>query len=753
MVAMIVAALYLRYSSKMYSSVAKINILDKDNGLDLSNTMVLWNQSSVVLEKEIEILKSYPILKKVVQNQDLTVRFYESGDIQTSEINNLPFDFIKTIENDSIEFGFSYSIELTEEGFVINRIGDDEERVIFPRYTTMGKEHNLPFELNPLEKEIPSHLIDNEYSVNFSPLKSVIMGLKGSINVIPFDEKSGILQLSYESESMAKNERIINELINVFNQDGIDDRRKISLRTYEFIDERFLTLSKELDSLETDIKEFKQENKIVTMESKAEAGLTDLTSTQQRLFELENQLLLLDILEQSLRSESSEPELLPANMGVSSGSLNNLVEEYNRLVLEYQSFEVSSVGENPNLIVLKKQLNTLNKNIFASITGLKRQLDATKEQLEKKNEQLMDEVYNIPASEKAFLDIKRQQEIKQELYLYLLQKREEAAINYAITEPSIKVIEYALSTGVPVSPNRNKTYLIALVAGLGIPFVIIYLINTLDTKIKNKSSIEEVNPNYPVVGELPKVDKEGQLSFINTNDTSEQAEAYRVLSYNLGVGLRKNAKEGHVVFCTSTIKGEGKTHVSLNLTLALSSMSKKVLLIGADLRNPQVHNFIERQKNEIGLSNYLFDEELDWRTALIKNFEQHPHLAILLSGEIPPNPTLLLTNGRLDTLLEEAKLEYDYIVVDTAPTLLVSDTLLISTLADSTVYVTRYNYTEKKLLEYSKELAENAKLNNLMYVVNSMDVRKSNSYGYGYGYRYGYGYGYGYTKDKEKVIK
>jgi capsular exopolysaccharide synthesis family protein len=225
------------------------------------------------------------------------------------------------------------------------------------------------------------------------------------------------------------------------------------------------------------------------------------------------------------------------------------------------------------------------------------------------------------------------------------------------------------------------------------------------------------------------------------------------LSYNLGVGLRKNAKEGHVVFCTSTIKGEGKTHVSLNLTLALSSMSKKVLLIGADLRNPQVHNFIERQKNEIGLSNYLFDEELDWRTALIKNFEQHPHLAILLSGEIPPNPTLLLTNGRLDTLLEEAKLEYDYIVVDTAPTLLVSDTLLISTLADSTVYVTRYNYTEKKLLEYSKELAENAKLNNLMYVVNSMDVRKSNSYGYGYGYRYGYGYGYGYTKDKEKVIK
>ncbi len=745
-VAIIVAKLVTRYSPKIYESVAKINVLDNDQGLNLTNATYLWNQSTIVLEKEIEILKSYPILKKVIKNQDLTLKFYQSGDIRTTEINNLPFDLVKTIDNDSILYHFGYSITINEEGFEVTRLDDEGESIVFSDYTSVGKEHNLPFELNPIKKTIAPDLMGTEFMVYFSPVKPIVMGLKRSIIAEPLIANGGVIELTYSSESVYKNERILNELINVYNQDGIDDRRKISLRTYEFIDERFITLSKELDSLETDIKEFKQENKIITIESKASLGMSDLSSTQDRMFEIENQLLLLDILEQSLKPKSSEPALLPANIGVNSGSLNSLVAEYNKLVLDFQNLKVSAIGDNPGLIIRKNRLENLNNNIFASITGQKKQLQATKEQLEKKNEQLVDEVYNLPASEKAFLDIKRQQEIKQELYLYLLQKREEAAINYAITEPSIKVIEYALSLDSPVSPNGTQNILIALVLGFGVPFTIIYLIFLLDTKIKNKSSIEEINPNYPVVAELPRVDKADQhLSFMRHNDTSEQAEAFRVLCYNLGAGLKsKTPKKGQVIFCTSTIKGEGKTHISINLGLALSSMSKKVLVLGADLRNPQLHKFIQRQKNEDGLSNYLYDEDMDWKAATIKDFKQYPKLSFLMSGEIPPNPTLLLTNGRLETLLNEAKLEYDYIIVDTAPTLLISDTLLISTLADTTIFVTRSNYTEKKLLEYSKELAESGNINNLVYVVNDIDMKKAD----GYGYRYGYNYGY--AKDKNE---
>lgn len=747
--ALTIAYLYLRYTPKIYTSKAKINVLEEDKGIDLSPTN-FFNYSNINLDKEIEILKSYPIVEQVVKNQDLTLSFYKEGDVITSEINNLPFDFIRTIDNDSITENLSYVLTVTSKGFEVENL-ENEKTFFFPDHTTIGVKHNLPFELNPLVKKVQTEIYESVFLIYFSPVKGVTKSFKNSIDAKSLGDSynSELIEISYSSQSINKNERILNELIRVFNQDGINDRRDISLRTYEFIDERFITLAEELDSLETDIKDFKQQNKIITIDSKAEAGMTDLSSTQERLFELENQLLLLGILEESLKTNSSDPELLPANMGVSSESVNRLVSEYNELVLEYQKLLISSRPNSPVAIALKDELTSVKKNIFASINSLKKQLNATKSQVEQKNQRLVDEVYNIPASEKIFLDIKRQQEIKQELYVYLLQKREEAAINYAITEPSIKVVEYALSSEVPISPNSKNILILAAVGGLAVPFGIIFLYFLLDTKIKNKDSVVEVNSKNPVVGELPQLKKEAQLSFISPNDTSIQAEAYRVLSYNLGFGMTASkAKEAKVIYCTSTIKGEGKTHVSINLSLAFSSIDKKVLLIGADLRNPQVHNFIGQQKDVKGLSNYLYDPEFNWKSALIQNFEEHPNHDILLSGDIPPNPSIILTNGRLQTLFEEAKKEYDYIIVDTAPTLLVSDTLLISALADTVVYITRANYTEKKLLNYSRELSESGKLKNMVYVVNAIDLKKANSYGYGYGYNYGYNYGYGSDKKK-----
>lgn len=743
--ALIIAVLYLRYTPKIYSSKAKINVLDDKKGLDV-NPFSFY--SKINLEKEIEILRSYPIMEQVVRNQDLTMQFFVEGDVITSEINVLPFDLVKTIENDSITSSFGYSIIAASNGFKVQRLGEDKVLVL-PQYTSIGVEHNLPFEINPLVKNIPSSIYDQVFLVYFNPIESVAKGLKGGVAVNSLGDNTEMIELSYSGQSKEKNDRILNELIKVFNQDGINDRRDISLRTYEFIDERFIALASELDSLETNIKDFKQQNRIITIDSKAEAGMTDLSSTQERLFELENQLMLLDILEGSLLSNADKVTLLPANIGVSSANVNSLVEQYNNYVLEYQKVENSATSSNPLMRNLKSELRKIKDNIFASINSLKQQLNATKAQVEKKNRNLVDEIYNIPAKEKVFLDIKRQQEIKQELYVYLLQKREEAAISYAITEPSIKVVENAISSGAPVSPRPNNILLFAIVAGLAVPFGGIYLFFLLDTKVKNKESILDINTKNPVVGELPKLQKNEQLSFVTQNDSSVQAEAYRVLAYNLGFGITPTkAKDGKVIYCTSTIKGEGKTHVSLNLSLALSSLDKKVLLIGADLRNPQIHSYIGREKEEVGLSNFLYDTEFEWKSALINNFEAHPHHDILLSGSIPPNPSILLANGRLNTLFEEAKQVYDYIIVDTAPTLLVSDTLLISAASDTIVYITRANYTEKKLINYSKDLAEAGKLNNLVYVVNAIDIKKAGSYGYGYGYNYGYNYGYGASKSK-----
>jgi capsular exopolysaccharide synthesis family protein len=737
---------HMRYTPKIYTSKARINILDEGKGLDLSNAMYLWKQSSVNLQKEIEIIKSYPILEQVVINQDLMISFYAEGEILTTEINALPFEFIKSVNNDSITPA-AFTITVKQNAFEIQKVGT-EESIVFPKHSSLGVKHDLPFELNISGVQIPDNLVGNVFQVNFNSIENVVNGLKRSLFVTPVGEDTELLELSYNSQSIEKNERIINELINVFNLDGIEDRRAISLRTYEFIDQRFVTLAKELDSLETDIKDFKQENKIITIESKAGIGMEELSVTEQRLFELENQLNLLGIIESSLKSSDDKIDLLPANIGVSSTNVNESVNNYNKLVLEYQNLKESATKNNPILISLTTKLNNLKQNIFASINSSKVQLRATKEQLERKNQNLVNEIYNIPAKEKLFLDIKRQQEIKQELYLYLLQKREESAINYAITEPSLKVVEYAQSSKTPISPSLSATLPIAVVAGLGIPFAFLYISFLLDTKIKNRESIEKETKKIPVIAELPKNKNEKEMSFLTDNDSSVQAEAFRVLSYNLNYMLGSaQDQKGKVIFSTSSIKGEGKTHVSINLSLVFSSLNHKVLLIGADLRNPQVHNFINVSKDTEGLSKYLFDEEFDWRSGLIQGFDEHPNLHVLLSGSIPPNPSKLLTNGRLKQLLEEARQFYDYIIVDTAPTLLVSDTLLMSPLADATVYLTRSNYTEKKLLDYSKGLSEAGKLKNMAYVINAVDLKKSNSYGYGYGYNYGYNYGYHNQKD------
>jgi capsular exopolysaccharide synthesis family protein len=732
------AYLYLRYTPKVYQSSAKIQVLNKTKGLELPSAAFVFNRSNINLENEIEILKSYRIMEQVVERLDLSTRFYDEGNILTTEIDRLPFGFLKKVPNDSLLKASSYTIRLSSTGFEVV-VGTSSEVLVFPDFDTTKTKHKLPFELRLSDRANLAHLKEKTYIVKFTSAPGMTQGLKGAVSVNMVGKGSDLLQLSYASQSKAKNERIINTLIEVFNEDGINDRQDISRRTINFIDERFLLLAEELDSIETGISDFKRQNNLVTVKSDAELGITQRTLSENELFELENQLILSDLLKETLTAPRSETDLLPANIGLSNTSINGLVDNYNSLVFERDNL-ISSAGENnPSVIVVNQKLSDLKANIKASIDAYKLQLEASKQQLLRKNREYASKVYSLPAKEKTILEIKRQQEIKQTLYLFLLQKREEAAINLAITEPSIKVVEYAISGGAPISPNSRSVYLMAILGGLLVPFGFIYLILMLDTKVKGREDVTQRNPQIPIVGELPRV-KQDDLIFSNPNDNSVQAEAFRILSSNVDYILPVNPNEGgKVIYCTSTIKGEGKTYVSINLSLALSSINRKVLLIGADLRNPQIHTHIKQERHKPGLSNYLHDINYDWRDALIKGFDQHPNHDIILSGSIPPNPANLLTNGRFKKLIEEAKQDYDYIIVDTAPTILVTDTMLISQLADATLYLVRANYTEKNLLNYSKDLSESGKLKNIAYVLNGVDTNKSYGYGYNYGYNYGYG--------------
>ena len=650
----------------------------------------------------------------------------------------LPFEFEQLIHPDSIVDKKSYAVVVGKNQFSITN-ALTEKTFNFPKHNTYNKEHNLPFEIR-YASQIPFEEIeDKTYLINFNPVKETALNLKAKVEVEAIGEQSDLLQLSIKGESMPLSENILNTLIEIFNKDGINDRQLVSKRTLDFIDERFIYLAQDLDSIEVDRQDFKQKNNLIDLTVDAEIGLEQRTKSSEEVFKIENQLALANLLEDVLKT-GSEFGLLPADIGLENSGINNLIGDYNKAALELDKLKSSAGANNPLVKQAESKITDLKNNINRSLQSYIKQLTVSQEQLQSRNRRFQGQVSQIPEKEKLLKAIERQQKIKESLYLLLLQKREEAAINLAITEPSIKVVEYALSGAEPISPKSKIVYAGSLLGGLLIPFGVLYLMFMLDTKLHSKEDIIALKTDIPVIAEIPDIKKTEKTVFDDPNDRSVLAEAFRILSSNVDYILPiQGSEKGKVVYCTSTIKGEGKTYVSVNLSLALSSINKKVLLIGTDLRNPQIHKHIDEDKHKPGLSNYLHDVEYNWRDALINGFEKHPNHHIILSGSVPPNPAHLLTNGRFKKLLEEAKHEYDYIIVDTAPTILVTDTMLISQLADATIYIARANFTEKNLLGYSKDLHETGKLKNMAYVVNGVGAGKS----YGYSYNYGYSYGYG----------
>ncbi|MAB95191.1 MAG: capsule biosynthesis protein, partial [Flavobacteriales bacterium] len=345
----------------------------------------------------------------------------------------------------------------------------------------------------------------------------------------------------------------------------------------------------------------------------------------------------------------------------------------------------------------------------------------------------------------------RNQETKEALCLFLLQKREEAEVSYAVTEPSIKVVEYAISKSTPLSPRVNVIYLGALLIGLLLPFSVLYIFFMYNTKIQTRDDILEMSKDLNIVAEVPFFDvTDSHKIFINPKDRSLVSESFRMLMSNAKYLLKPN--ECSILTVTSSIKGEGKTLTAINLANAFASLDKKVLLVGCDLRNPQLHKYMGEDKNQEGIVNFLVDSKQNWKDTLLNPFPEFKSMDVMLCGVIPPNPLNLINNGNIDVFLQEAKKDYDYIILDSAPTLLVADSQTILEKSDAVIYLTRCNLTEKELINHVLKLNKN---NNLGVVLNGVGEKNAYTYGYGYGYSYGYkynysynyGYGYGYSED------
>jgi len=748
-IAVALVFIQLRYTKKQYKSVAKIKILSSNKGLELPQAGFIFSRPNINLENNIEIIKSSRLWQELVVNLNLVTSFYQYGNVLLTEIDQIPFDYHLKVPISSINSSSKYKLEVRDTGLHIFK-NNAVDPMIFPQYTTVAEAHDLPFEVAPTSLETIKSIEGTVYEIHIAPVKTVADRLRQQFNVTTVGKGSELLELSMEGEIKSKSERILNGLMEVFELDGIRLRQSISERTINFIQERFSVLGKELDSIETGIKDYKVANNMLSVETKAASDLTKFNLSEEALVAIEAQFLVLEFIDQTITYPLDRLEILPNFIMEEELSINSEIKAYNELVFQLDRLKVDANTNNPKYKQLLKELEGLKQNLKVSLELLKVQLQSKKTELEANKERYNADLRDIPSMELYMRNVERQQQIKETLYLFLLQKREEAAINKAITEPTMQVVEYASSWWDPISPVPKNLYALALLIGLAVPIGIIYLSLLLDTKLRSSEVMKSVLDGLPLLGEIPFVKNTKDNLLLEKNYNSPFSEAYRILSSNLSFVLPTKPKtEGHVVLSTSTIKGEGKTFTSINLALALRTLGKRVLLLGADLRNPQIHKSFGMSKDNPGLSSYLYNSEINWKS-LIKSIplETYDDLDVITSGPIPPNAPQLLNNGRLEVLLKEAKLEYDFIIIDSAPTLLVTDSMLIVPLVDLTLFVARYGFTDKELLNHSKDLNASGKITNLAYIFNGVKAVRSYGYKYGYKYDYNYGYNYGYENKK-----
>jgi tyrosine-protein kinase Etk/Wzc len=583
----------------------------------------------------------------------------------------------------------------------------------------------------------------------FSVLKEYV----NSLSIAPTSKTTSVVVISLENTNTRRGRDYINKLLEMYNINANNDKNEVAQKTAEFIDERIGIISKELGSTEQDLENFKRSAGITDLSSEAQIALTGNAEYEKKRVENQTQINLVMDLQRYMKG--NEYEVLPSNIGLQDAASAGAIDRYNQMLVERKRLLRTSTENNPTIINLDTSIRAMRTNVQATLDATLKGLQITKEDLAREASRYSRRINDAPTQERQFVSIARQQEIKSGLYLMLLQKREENAITLAATANNAKIIDEALADDNPISPKKTIVYLAALVLGVGLPVGVIYLIGLTKFKIEGRADVEKLT-SLPVVGDIPLADEKTGSIAVFENQNNLMSETFRNVRTNLQFML-ENGK--NVILVTSTISGEGKSFISANLAISLSLLGKKVVIVGLDIRKPGLNKVFNIPKKEHGITQYLTNT-----TANLMDFVQpsdiNKNLFILPGGTVPPNPTELLARGGLEKAIETLKANFDYVILDTAPVGMVTDTLLIGRVADLSVYVCRADYTHKAEFTLINELAENNKLPNLCIAVNGLDLN-SRKYGYYYGYgkygkyygygkRYGYGYGYGEKHGGEK---
>ncbi|SDS26039.1 GumC family protein [Christiangramia echinicola] len=748
----LLAFLYNRYTIPKYRTESTILIVNdqEKNAMSAlpSGGGAILSLENDGLQNHIEKLKSKQLVESVVDELDLNVSYFIEGNVIKVEAYKSSPILIEFITNDSIVNYSNANIFVTPVSDTSFRleVSDSDYSEIY-EIGQIIELNDIKFTILPRSGgEEGNFKRTSTVNIKLTPLREVANNFIQSLFISPKGQAKDILSLSIVNPSSQKSEDFLNKLMERFNEEGVKDKQEVAENTTAFIQERLEMITTELDSVEVGIADFKRENRLMSVESGASEFQSKFSAAEQEIFNLQTQLELLNSIEDLLRQQGKY-DFLP-EVGISDGGVSGLISSYNSIVMERNMYLNGGTEKNPVVETLTEQLDSLRDNLFDNISSTRQSLNVKLRKLDQRENIAEGKFSNFPGLEKGMRNIERQQQIKEQLYLFLLQRREEAAISFAATASVARVIDSAFTIDKPVDPAPWLILIGGFIIGLIIPILIIFIKNLLDTKVHHKGDLGPLLKSLPFIGEVPRIAQD-QSDIIQLNDRSPLAESFRILRTNLAYLIQnKDKSAGDVIFVTSTVKGEGKTFISYNLSRTLSSTNKTVLLIGADIRNPKLHRYTSNTlgAKEKGLSDYLYDYEVTASDVISKTNDDNISVDVILSGPIPPNPAELLMNDRMETLIEQAKTQYDYVIVDTAPAMIVTDTLLISQLADYTLYVTRADFTEKNLLDFPKDLKKQGKLKGLAVILNDVDYSKF-SYGAQYGYSYGYGYGYGVDKE------
>lgn len=724
------------------------------NGLESLGLITTTNN----VDNEVAVFSSPNLIRQVVDTLKLYTNYFQKGTFRNTDVyTSSPYEVILDgITSNKLKGGIELNVSYQSKDKVkISGVYTYESE----DHSIESGEYKLPCAINlptgkgriivDFRKESPETTLaslDDSYIITIGDIQGTVNNIASVLSVSATSKNSSVLDISMKLGNPRKGVDFLTQLASIYNSNNVYESNEIARNTAHFINERLIDISSELKNIEEKVVSYKQKKGLTDIDTEAKVYIGQAADIESKRVEAETQTKLVQMVDNYINNDANKNKLIP-NISINDPGLSLVISDYNNQLLAYERLERSTGENNPTRVRMEATLKNMRQNIQSAVLNVKKAIAINNKDLASQSGLLASRKSSMPDQEYGLAEILRQQQVIQAIYIYLMQTREESNITLAATSDKAQVITDPVAPNLPVSPRRNLILAVFLFLGFAVPVIVIYLKNLLNTTISNRQELEHL-ADPSVIGEIMRKEEPENL-VVKYDSTSPIVELFRTLRNNLQFILADTEKK--VIIVTSTIPNEGKSFVSINLAASFALSEKRVLLLGLDIRNPQLAMDMDFKKGK-GVTSVLAGDE-KWEDLLTK-VPGYPNLDILQAGVIPPNPNELLMRKELGDMIGEIRQKYDYIIIDTAPVGVVSDTFLIAKHVDASVYVTRENATPKSAVTYINSLYKEKRLPNHYLVINDVDVIKnSKKYGYRYRYGYGYSYGYGYGPNHSKKKK